>query len=646
MPLFERALRNPVLAPNPADSWEAEAVFNPCVASDGRQTHMLYRAESTRQRVAGAPLELSTIGYAGSHGAGPFEGRRLAIRPEYGWERFGCEDPRITRLDDQYYVFYTALSKYPFQAAGIRVGLAKTKDFHAFEKHPVTTFNAKAMVLFPQRIDGKYMAILTADTDQPPATIGIARFDREEDMWSPAYWDRWYANLEEHRLDLPCGQGDHIEIGAPPVLTARGWVLIYCYIRDYGHDERLFAVEAALLDRDDPTKVIGRAHRPLLCPEAPYELFGRVPNTIFPSGARLVGDRFELYYGGADTSCCVATCDVNQLLEELTTESMAMERYEGNPIVMPDPERDWESEATFNAGVVEAAGRIHLLYRATRPGNHSVIGYASSADGFRVDKRLSEPAYWPRADFEKPAAPDVGFGCEDPRLTRIGDRLHMCYTAYDGVQPPRVALTSIDIDDFVAHRWDAWSDPKLISRPGEMNKDAALFPRQIDGQYAFLHRAGNSIHLDMMPDLEFGNERWLGGRVLMEPPPGAPKIGAAGPPIETGVGWLLLYHAISQRHQRQYEMRAALLDSDDPSRLIADMSYPLLEPLRHYERIGIVPNVVFSCGQAVRDGRLLMYYGGADRVIGVASTDLEKLARRLLAEHAVGPGGRAAPAKA
>ena len=98
------------------------------------------------------------------------------IAPEEDWERFGCEDPRVTKIDDKYYIFYTALSVYPFAAEGIKVAVAVTKDFKKIEeRHLVTPFNAKAMVLFPEKINGKYVALLTAHTDTPPVKICLGR---------------------------------------------------------------------------------------------------------------------------------------------------------------------------------------------------------------------------------------------------------------------------------------------------------------------------------------------------------------------------------------------------------------------------------------------------------------------------------------
>src|SRR3989338_8825365 len=116
---------------------------------------MLYRAESSERDFEGAYRSISTIGYANSTDGIHFENQKQLIKPEKPWEKFGCEDPRVTFLNDKYYIFYTPLSTYPFSAPGIRVGLAITKDFKTIEaKHPVTPFNAKAMALFPQKING------------------------------------------------------------------------------------------------------------------------------------------------------------------------------------------------------------------------------------------------------------------------------------------------------------------------------------------------------------------------------------------------------------------------------------------------------------------------------------------------------------
>ena len=116
---------------------------------------------SAPQMIAGHELPLSTVGYALSDGGIHFKDRRQFIKPEYDWEQFGCEDPRVTKMDGKFYIFYTALSAFPFTATSIRVGVAITQDFQKIdEKHPVTPFNAKAMSLFPEKIKGRHAHVL------------------------------------------------------------------------------------------------------------------------------------------------------------------------------------------------------------------------------------------------------------------------------------------------------------------------------------------------------------------------------------------------------------------------------------------------------------------------------------------------------
>ena len=137
---LQRIANNPFLLPNKDHAWEAVAAFNPCLAQDGGTYHLLYRAQSFPQSQYGNVMSMSSIGYATSTDGVHFEDRRQLIKPDHRWEQFGCEDPRITKLGDKYYIFYTALSTYPFGANGIRVGLAMTRDFKEIEKHAVTPF--------------------------------------------------------------------------------------------------------------------------------------------------------------------------------------------------------------------------------------------------------------------------------------------------------------------------------------------------------------------------------------------------------------------------------------------------------------------------------------------------------------------------
>ena len=177
--------------------------------------------------------------------------------------------------------------------------------------------------------------------------------------------------------------------------------------------------------------------------------------------------------------------------------------------------------------------------------------------------------------------------------------------------------------------------PILISPPGLDGKDSAIFPKKIGGKYWFLHRLGSDIWIDSVDDLNFdGKEKFLGGKILMRPRDTAwdsKRIGICGPPIETKEGWLLLYHGISKR-TGHYNVRAALLDLKSPDKIILRTHDTLLEPKMPYERNGVISNVVFPCGAAVIRDQLFVYYGGADKVVGVATIDFKALVEGLAKE--------------
>jgi predicted GH43/DUF377 family glycosyl hydrolase len=159
-----------------------------------------------------------------------------------------------------------------------------------------------------------------------------------------------------------------------------------------------------------------------------------------------------------------------------------MERYAGNPILRPIEEHAWESREVFNPAAVYLDGKVHLLYRAVGHDNISRIGYAASSDGVHIDTRLTEPVYAPRAAYERD-------GCEDPRLTVIGDEIIMAYTAlreYSHLQVYQIALTTIKQTDFLAQKWN-WA-PSRLPFPGIRNKDGVVFPEKIGGRYVLMHR--------------------------------------------------------------------------------------------------------------------------------------------------------------
>ncbi len=636
---LKRYPNNPILGPDKGNPWEARAVFNGCPVRNENGYHLFYRALSAPMYHRDTTMELSTIGYAHSDDGLNFSTeRRQLIFPQESWEAYGCEDPRVTKIDDTYYIFYTALADYPHTPAGITVGVAMTKDLRKIdERHHVTHFNSKAMALFPEKVDGKYCAILTVDTDTSPVRIAIAKFDNIEQIWDRGYWEAWYNEIDKHTLHLQRDLDDHIEIGAPPVKVDDGWLLVYSYIRNYRSGNPVFGVETALLDAQNPIDVIGRNAQTLIQPEEVYERYGMVANITFPSGVLIDGDRGRLYYGAADTVCAVAEFSLSEVIDCLAQNDVLdneaeirLHRFEGNPIIEPNSKNAWESKYTLNPTAFLDNGNVHILYRAQDQNDTSVIGLATSMDGLHISEQLNSPIYVPRIAEEVRLEPGFS-GCEDARATVFGERLYICYTAYNGHGPARVAMSWIDLADFRAQNWDAWSLPKLISPEGIDDKNACLLPEKVGGKHVFFHRLKGVIWVDFVDSLDFADNYKLGGNVIMSTRPDkwdSLKIGIAGVPIRVGDNeWLLIYHALSA-HDGQYRLGAAILDLTE-GKVLSRLDYPILEPRADYENRGLRPGTVFSCGSVVVDDELFMYYGGADQIVAVATANFQHLVDTL-----------------
>ena len=288
---------------------------------------------------------------------------------------------------------------------------------------------------------------------------------------------------------------------------------------------------------------------------------------------------------------------------------MKLVRHPANPLLAPYPLNAWEALNVFNPGVVHHNGLFHMFYRAQDVSYVSRLGYAVSADGVHFN-RLQQPVLSPQDEWETR-------GVEDCRVTYLADegRFIMAYTAYSpkGITPMFAESRNLL----------AWTriGPLLT---GEDNKDHVLFPRKIGGRYASFHRRPPSIWIAYSDDLR----QWEAMRVVMAPRAGCwdgKRVGAGGVPIETPDGWLVVYHAYDEGHV--YRLGVCLLDLDDPTRVIARAKDWLLEPTEPWELKGDVPNVVFSAANPVVDGTVYVYYGGADRVIGLATCGLDELLR-------------------
>jgi len=629
--VIHRDPHNPILAPQRERPWEAVATFNPSAVRTNDGVRIYYRALGNPDALQTPTANLSTIGTAFSEDGVHFHSRQQVIVPEAPWEAFGCEDPRVTHFEGRWYCFYTALGGYPFGPDNIKVALAVGDEPNVFtERHLITPFNAKAATLFPERIDGDVVMLLTAHTDwtadHPRPTIALARAKEVSDFFTPEYWEKWHEHLADHALpELRRIDADHIEVGASPLLTKDGWLLIYSYIQDYyDGSRRTFSIEAALLDAHNPQKLISRTES-MLVPQEFYEEYGVVPDIVFPTSITLNDSgMLDIWYGAADTVCAKASVKLEYLLQALGPTTRTFTRAAQNPILTPRKE-GFDSRDVFNTASIDLNGSVYLLYRAMDGNNTSTIGLAISKDGVTIDERLPEPIYVPRAEFEMKRGSATGnSGCEDPRIVRIDDTLYMTYTAYDGVHSPKGAVSSISVSDFLANKFDMWSVPLLLTPENVDDKDLALLPEKVGKNFLLYHRINSQLCADLLPDLTSG-KRVSRCIEIIAPRKGmwdSEKVGSAAPPIKVGDNWLMIYHGVS-RHAT-YRLGALLLDGSGTN-VLARTADPIFEPIETYEKEGEVPNVVFSCGAVVRGDTLLLYYGGADKVIGVATASLSRI---------------------
>lgn len=318
--LFRRYLGNPVLAPDLRCWLEAEAVFNPSVAPFSGRIVMLYRALS--KPIPRSPYEsirISTVFYAESTDGYSFGSRRMLFGPEYPWESYATEDPRVTLVGSTYFITYTAVSSFPPRPETVRLALAVTEDFERVVKvGPICPYNSKAGFVFPRKYDGRYLLALTLNPDLPPSRVVLVGFDRVEDLLDPEFWG---AALAESRVLLEgTPESPFVEVGTPPVELDEYWLLLVPDIVYEGGHFREFRVKAVLLDKSDPSRVVGVSRRPLLAPTVEYELTFSEPlrGITFPTGALRTGDgRVLLYYGAADRYVAVAEAEEGAIVRSV-----------------------------------------------------------------------------------------------------------------------------------------------------------------------------------------------------------------------------------------------------------------------------------------------------------------------------------------
>ncbi len=294
---MERYAGNPILRPIEEHAWESREVFNPAAVYLNGKVHLLYRAIGNDNT--------SRFGYAASSDGFTIDERlpNPVFEPATESEKDGCEDPRLTELDDSMLMTYTALREYNhLQVYQIGLTTISKEDFVGKKwnwgnrRLPFRGIRNKDGVIFPEKIGGRYVMLHRIEPD-----ICVAS---SEDL---VHWCDMMSVMN------PQGSGwDNWKIGVSgtPVKINEGWLIIYHGVSV----ERMYCLGVALLDADHPERVLYRSKERLLAPKEDYERFGKVPNVVFSCGNVILDNRFFLYYGAADSVVCVATIDLNDLL--------------------------------------------------------------------------------------------------------------------------------------------------------------------------------------------------------------------------------------------------------------------------------------------------------------------------------------------
>lgn len=431
-----------------------------------------------------------------------------------------------------------------------------------------------------------------------------------------------------------------------------GILVVYDASHQEGGLVRL-AAGAIVFDIHNPKKILWRSPSPL------WEgLVYRNNTTITPLGITFENfenseqavhdDKITLYWSASDGSIIRADIAVPKAIPQSTTppERRFLHKHHQNPILRARTHYEWENEAVFNPAALYDNGRVHLLYRAIGSHGISVLGYASSADGFHFDERSSEPVF--AMPHNKPLRDSVAQhyalslypsggswgGVEDPRLVKIDDRLYLTFTAFDSWNSIRIGASSIRREDFLNKNWH-WTEPMLISPAGARHKNWVLFPEKIGGKFAILHGVTPHVQIEYVDSLE--SLASGAQRIKSIDPTSVPEAvgqwdtrtrGAGPPPLKTPAGWLVFYHGHERPELGKYKLGALLLDLHHPEKVLARSVYPLLAPDRWYENDG-KPGVVYACGAILHDNNVSIYYGGADRHVCVATAPLDELIKKI-----------------
>jgi predicted GH43/DUF377 family glycosyl hydrolase len=291
-----------------------------------------------------------------------------------------------------------------------------------------------------------------------------------------------------------------------------------------------------------------------------------------------------------------------------------IQRHPANPIITA-ADIPGGASSVFNSAVVKHDGKYVTLLRVEKRDGKQSIRYGESRDGVRFEitgEVLLTPTAEPWLTYEE--------AIYDPRITRIGDTFYVTYASENRFGCQIGLSRSKDLKH--------WEKMEPIALPD--NRNIVLFPEKIGGLYCRLSRPFSGqqggVWVDYSPDLVF----WGIHRNIMESRRFAwdrGKIGPGAPPIRTEEGWLVIYHGTTPYcNGLVYRLGLALLDLEDPTRVISRPGEYLLSPKEPYERVGDVPNVCFACAAILEeDGTVRVYYGGADQVMCLATAKLSDL---------------------
>jgi predicted GH43/DUF377 family glycosyl hydrolase len=325
--------------------FENEGVLNPAAMQEGESVHLFYRSVQKGN--------FSTIGYCRLDGPLTVAERWIEpfMVPEFEYEKHGVEDPRIVKIDDLYYLSYTA-----YDGTNARGALATSKDLAHFKKQglivPPITFARFISLVASDGVDERYYhdnKFYNPDADPEKKVMlwdkNVVFFPRriKENLvflhrirpgiqivsvknladLTMAFWENYFLKLQEHILIDPlfAHESGYIGSGCPPIETEHGWLLIYHGAEETAKGMVYSACAAALLDLDNPGKVISRLPYALFSPEYEWELKGDVNNVVFPTGTALFGDTLFIYYGAADSHVACASVSLSELLKELLTQA-------------------------------------------------------------------------------------------------------------------------------------------------------------------------------------------------------------------------------------------------------------------------------------------------------------------------------------